>query len=178
MAEFDWNNLENEFKGEYKQYAEDGTYDVVLDSVTEKTTNSGTIIFEFNFQEDDTYKYPKASRVFFKDEKKNFRCFHYRNIMMVLGAPKEKAQKAVETCEGKANREAIADAYAQMFDKLAQKHPTVKLEVSREENGGKTYARGEFADQSIHFSDKKKPAVKQAEVLPTEDDVDDLDVPF
>ena len=116
----------------------------------------------------------------FKDEKKNFRMHHYKEIMKVLGASEENARKAVEVCEGKANREAIADAYTQTFNKLAQKHPTIKLEVGTEVNQGKEYARGEFKDQSVHFSNNKKES-KPAEVVPTdipEDDISLDDIPF
>lgn len=174
----DWNSIDNEYKNDFKPYAEDGKYTVTLDSVTLKTTDSGYMIFDFNFAEDENYKYPKASRFFFKDEKKNFRAFHYRNIMMVLGASKENAQKAVEACESGKNREAVADKYVQAFNRLAQKHPKVEIEVSTEEKGGKSYARGEFHDQSIRFSDKKDDK-KPAEILPTDDEVNsDLDIPF
>lgn len=180
--DFNWNDMEEEFKSDFKPYAEDGNYEVTLDSVTQKTAGTGTIFFEFNFKEDDAVQYPKVSRAFFKDEKKKFRAFHYRNIMMVLGASKENAQKAVESCEGKANREAIAETYVQAFNRLAQKHPTVKLEVTTEANNGKNYARGEFADPTIHFSNNKKSAAKADDVLPTDNeatgDIDIDNIPF
>lgn len=181
MAEtFNWDELDSQFANQFKAYAEEGTYDVKLDSVTQKVAGTGTIFFEFNFEEGEEVKYPKISRAFFKDEKKNFRIHHYKEIMKVLGASEENARKAVEVCEGKANREAIADAYTQTFNKLAQKHPTIKLEVSTEVNQGKEYARGEFKDPSVHFSNNKKES-KPAEVVPTdipEDDIDLSDIPF
>ena len=173
----DWDALDTEFSSDFKPYAADGTYEVKLDSVTKKTANTGTIFFEFNFEEDNECQYPKISRAFFKDEKVKFRIHHYKEIMKVLGATEDNARKAVEVCEGKANREAIADAYAQAFDRLAQKHPKVKLEVSSEENNGKTYARGEFADPSVHFSNKKVEK-KAEDILPTEDEITDGDLPF
>ena len=179
MAEtFDWDSMDNEFKNNFKAYAEDGKYDVKLESVTQKVAGTGTIFFEFNIEEDEEIKYPKISRALFKDEKKKFRAHHYKEIMKVLGASEEAARKAVEVCEGKANREAIADAYTQAFNKLAQKHPTIKLEVSTETNQGKEYARGEFADPSVHFGNGKPKAT--AEVVPEdvpEDDID-LEIPF
>ena len=176
----DWDKLDSEYKSNFKDYAADGYYEVKLDSVTQKTAGTGTIFFEFNFEEGEDVKYPKVSRVLFKDEKKSFRCYHYRNIMMVLGATKEAAQKAVESCEKKANREAIADAYTQMFNRLAQKHPTIALEVTTEINNGKQYAHGEFADKTIHFSNNKSTE-KKGDILPTDNDLSgdvDLDVPF
>ena len=173
----DWNKIEEENKSDFKPYADDGPYEVELDNVTQKTAGTGTIFFEFNFKEDDV-QYPKVSRSLFKDEKMSFRIHHYKEIMKVLGASEDKARKAVEVCEGKPNREAIADAYTETFNRLAQKHPKVKIEVSRDlGSNGKSYARSEFADPSIHFSNNNKTS-KPAEVLPTEDDIDALEIPF
>ena len=173
----DWNKIEEENKSDFKPYADDGTYEAELDNVTQKTAGTGTIFFEFNFKEDDV-QYPKVSRSLFKDEKMSFRIHHYKEIMKVLGASEDKARKAVEVCEGKPNREAIADAYTETFNRLAQKHPKVKIEVSRDlGSNGKSYARSEFADPSIHFSNNNKTS-KPAEVLPTEDDIDALEIPF
>lgn len=179
MADFDWDSIEDEFKGDFKPYAEDGSYEVKLDKVEKKTTGNGKIVFEFYFQEDDDKQYPKASRFFFSDEKKKFRMYHYRNIMMVLGMSKDNAQKAVETCEGKNNDEAITDAYLQTFNRGAQKHPKIKIEVSTEEgSNGKSYARAEFADPSIHFSNNKKSTSSSSDsVLEESDDAsDEIDI--
>jgi len=177
----DWDQIEEENKGGFKPYAPNGVHEAELDSVTQKTAGTGTIFFEFNFEEDDDYQYPKISRALFKDEKKSFRIHHYKEIMRVLGASEDNARKAVEVCEGKANREAIADAYTETFNRLAQKHPKIKLEVTSEANGDKTYARGEFADPSVHFSNKNASS-KPVETVPTDEDVDsdlDLDsIPF
>lgn len=176
------NEAKEEFGSKFKPYAGDGLYEVKLKDVTKKVANTGTIFFEFNFEESDEAQYPKISRALFRDEKQKFRAFHYAQIMMVLGATEETATKAVNACENKANREAVADAYVQMFNRLAQKHPKVKIEVSTEVNNGKEYARGEFADPSVHFSNNSKPATKSVDVLPDEVEVDtdiDLDeVPF
>ena len=174
----DWNKLEEEYKSDFKPYVEDGKYTVVLDSVTQKTTSGGSIVFEFNFQEDENCQYPKISRFLFKDEKKNFRMLHYRNIMMVLGAKKEAAQKAVETCESKANREAIADTYTQTFNRLAQKHPKVELVVTTETNNGKDYAHGEFADKTVRFSNSSNIKQKPADELPSDDEIPLDGIPF
>lgn len=174
-----WEELENNYGGNFKPYIEDGKYDVALKDVTMKTASTGTIFFEFNFEEDENVQYPKVSRAFFKDEKKGFRMVHYRNIMMVLGATKENAQKAVDVCEGKANREAVAEAYTQTFNRLSQKHPKVSLEVSTDVVNGKEYARGEFGDRSVHFSNNKK--TEEKDVVPTdipEGEIDLDEIPF
>lgn len=172
----DWDKIEEENKSNFKGYAPAGDYEVKLESVTQKTAGTGTIFFEFNFEEDDEYQYPKVSRALFKDEKKSFRIHHYKEIMRVLGASEDNARKAVEVCESKANREAIADAYTETFNRLAQKHPKVKLEVTLDDRGDKTYARGEFADPAVHFSNKKTEK-KSDDILPDESEVaDDISI--
>lgn len=187
----DWNKIDEENKKEFKDYVANGDYDVKLDSVVLKTFDNGGMAFKFAFEETDTTKYPEATRSFFSDEKKNFRCYHYRNLMMVLGASKENAQKAVEACEGGKNREAVADKYAQAFNRLAQKHPVVKIEVRdqydrdgkpRVSAKGKTYQESEFKDPSVYFPSNKK-STQSGDILPsdgevTEDDLSNIDLPF
>lgn len=171
MAQFDWDNMQDEFASQYKPYAEDGEYEVVLDNVTEKTAGTGSIFFEFNFQEDENVQFPKVSRALFKDEKVKFRAYHYKEILKVLGVSEENARKAVEACEGKANREAIANAYTQCFNRAAQKHPKVKIEVYTDNRNGKDYAAADFSDKAVHFS-RKNDGQKQGDVVPTEAEVD------
>lgn len=188
----DWTKIDEENKKEFKDYVVNGDYDVKLDSVVLKTFDNGGMAFKFAFEETDTDQYPEATRSFFSDEKKNFRCYHYRNLMMVLGASKENAQKAVEACEGGKNREAIADKYAQAFNRLAQKHPVVKIEVRdqydrdgkpRVSAKGKTYQESEFKDSSVYFPSNKKSA-QSSDILPSDGEVaedGDLDlesIPF
>lgn len=186
----DWDSLEEEFGGDFKPYADYGEYEVKLDNVTLKEFDGGGAIFEFNFEQDE-YQYPKATRSFFRDEKVKFRKFHYCRLMMVLGATKEAAHKAIDTCEKGKNRSAIADAYKQTFNRLAAKHPTVKIEVRPQlKNGatvnnpktGKPYSESEFADPTVHFSNgggKVKEAAK--EEMPTEipeGEIDLSEIPF
>lgn len=189
MSDINWNTIEEENKREFKGYVVNGEYDVKLDSVVLKTFDNGGMAFKFAFEETDTTKYPEVTRSFFSDEKKNFRCYHYRNLMMVLGASKENAQKAVEACEGGKNREAIADKYTQAFNRLAQKHPVVKIEVrdQYDRNGnprvsakGKTYQESEFKDPSVYFPPNKRAEKKADDVLPTDDEVeiDPSELPF
>lgn len=187
-----WDQIDAENKKEFKDYVANGEYDVKLDNVTLKTFDNGGMVFEFMFQDTDNAQYPKATKSFFSDEKKNFRCYHYRNLMMVLGASKENAQKAVEACENGKNREAIADKYTQTFNRLAQKHPMVKIEVRdqydrdgnpRVSDKGKTYQESEFKDPSVYFPSNKKTK-SSGDVLPTDDEVagndevDLSDIPF
>lgn len=185
MADINWGQIDEENKKEFKDYAVNGDYDVKVKEVKLKTFDNGGMVFEFAFEDDDNTQFPAATKAFFKDESKNFRCYHYRNLMMVLGASKENAQKAVEACEGGKNREAIADKYTQAFNRLAQKHPVVKIEVRdqydrdgrpRVSAKGKTYQESEFKDPSVYFPSNKKTA-QSGDIIPSDGEVaEDIDV--
>jgi hypothetical protein len=178
-----WEELDKEMGGDFKNYAEDGKYDVKCDSIEVKEVGTnGSIIMKFGFEDTDV-QYPTADHwLSFKNE--NFRKYHSRNLMMVLGASKENAEKAVDVCEGKGSKENIVKAYEQTFGKLVAKKPTVKIEVYTEAgNNGKDYARAEFADRSVampHGEDNKASADAQSEnsdPLAGAEQVD-LDIPF
>lgn len=183
MAEnWNWDEIDNEYGAKFKPYAKEGVHEVKLDKVEEKTTNSGKHVFEFLFEESEAEQYPKVSRFLFSDEKKKFRGHHYKEILKVLGVAEDAARKAIEMCESKANADAVADAYKQVFNKAAQKHPKIKIEVSTEiGNDGKEYSRGEFADPSVHFSNNKKQD-KSVDTVPGVEEVGEEvnldDIPF
>lgn len=183
----DWDELDKEFEPKFKDYAPEGNYDVKLEEVEKKTLDSGAIVFDFSFAETDEYQYQKASKFFFT-KNVNFRKFHYRNLMMVLGASKENANKAVDACEGKKSDESITEAYLQMFKRLIEKHPTVKIEVrqSYDKNGhprvsskGTKIREAVFSDPSVYFpADKKnEQADDDDSILDTSDDAsDEIDI--
>lgn len=153
----DWDNLDKEMGGNFKNYAEEGKYEVKCNSVEFKEVGTnGSIIMKFGFEEDDN-KYPTADHwCSFKNE--NFRKYHNRNLMMVLGATKDAAQKAVDMCESKGDKGNIVKAYETTFKKLLSKKPTVKIEVYPD---GK-YSKSEFLDKSVsmpHDSEKKQTGI-------------------
>lgn len=156
----DWDSLDNEMGGDFKDYADDGFYTVKCNSIEVKEVGSnGSVIMKFGFEETDKVQYPTADHwLSFKNE--NFRKYHSRNLMMVLGASKENAQKAVDMCEGKAGKDAIVKAYEQAFNKLVAKKPEVDIEVYTERNqsNGKDYARAEFTDRSVAMPHGDAPA--------------------
>ena len=173
----DWTALENEMGGKYKNYAEDGNYEVKCNSIEIKEVGqNGSIVMRFGFEETDV-KFPTADHwLSFKNDK--WRKWHNRCLMMVLGATKDAAQKAVDVCESKDGKEAITKAYEATFKKLLAKKPTVKIEVYTENN----YARADFADRSVSFphGDKKQPEPKEDVLAGAEGvtDEDDLSLPF
>lgn len=147
-----WEELDKEMGGNFKNYATDGKYNVKCNGVEIKEVGSnGSVIMKFGFEEDNV-KYPTADHwLSFKNE--NFRKYHSRNLMMVLGASKDAAQKAVDMCESKSGKDAIVKAYDQTFSKLTSKKPAVEIEVYTE-NG---YARAEFTDRSVAMPHGEEP---------------------
>lgn len=173
----DWAKLEEEMGGNYKNYAEDGNYEVKCNDIEIKEVGeNGSIIMKFKFEDTDV-AFPSADHwLSFKND--NWRKYHNRNLMMVLGATKEAAQKAVDVCESKDEKEKIVKAYEQMFKKLLAKKPTVKIEVYTENS----YARAEFSDRSVAMPHGNEPAKeeKKDDVLAGAEEVDlsDDSVPF
>ena len=162
MATTDWDALESEMGGDFKDFADDGVYKALCNSVEIKEVGSnGNAIMKFGFEETDDVQYPTADHwLTFKEGKDNWRKYHSRNLMMVLGAPKDAAQKAVDMCEGKSGKDAIIKAYEQTFGKLVSKKPEVEIEVytERNQNNGKDYARAEFTDRSVAMPHDNEPA--------------------
>ena len=153
-----WEELDKEMGGNFKNYATDGKYNVKCNGVEIKEVGSnGSVIMKFGFEEGDV-KYPTADHwLSFKNE--NFRKYHSRNLMMVLGAAKDAAQKAVDMCESKSGKDAIVKAYDQTFSKLTSKKPAVEIEVYTE-NG---YARAEFTDRSVAMPHGEEPQKSSTE---------------
>ena len=183
----DWDALENEMGGKYKNFYEDGKYKVKCDDVEIKEVGTnGSVIMKFHFEEGEDGQYPTADHwLSFKNE--SWRKWHSRCLMMVLGATKENAQKAVDMCEGKSGKDSIVKAYEACYKKLLAKKPEVEIEVFTETNSsnGKEYARAEFKDRSVAMphgdeatkEEKNDNPLAGAEEV-SDSDLDLSDVPF
>lgn len=175
----DWKALKDEMGGNFKTYAEDGDYTVKCDSIEIKEVGqNGSIIMKFGFEATDV-QFPTADHwLTFKEGKDNWRKWHNRCLMVVLGASEEAAEKAVDVCEGKSGKENIVKAYEQAYKKLVAKKPEVEIEVYTEND----YARAEFKDRSVAMPHGNEPAKenKGDDVLAGAEEVDlgDSDLPF
>lgn len=177
-----WEDLDKEMGGNFKDFANDGVHKVRCNGVEIKEVGTnGAVVMKFGFEETDNVQYPTADHwLTFKEGKDNWRKYHSRNLMMVLGAPKDAAQKAVDMCESKSGKDAIVKAYDQTFSKLTSKKPAVEIEVYTE-NG---YARAEFTDRSVAMphgeEPQKSPTEAPAEESPLEgaEEIDLGDLPF
>lgn len=175
----DWKALKDEMGGNFKTYAEDGDYKVKCDSIEIKEVGqNGSIIMKFGFEATDV-QFPTADHwLTFKEGKDNWRKWHNRCLMIVLGASEEAAEKAVDVCEGKSGKENIVKAYEQAYKKLVAKKPEVDIEVYTEND----YARAEFKDRSVAMPHGNEPAKesKSDDALTGAEEVDlsDADLPF
>lgn len=182
----DWNALEEEMGGNFKKYYEDGKYTAKCDGVEIKEVGeNGSVIMKFHFEDGKDGQYPTADHwLSFKNE--NWRKWHNRCLMMVLGATKDGAQKAVDVCEGKSGKDNIVKAYDSCYKKLLAKKPEVDIEVFTEPNpsNGKEYARAEFRDKSVampHGEESTKEEKSDdplAGAVDASDEIDLSDVPF
>lgn len=154
----DWKALKDEMGGNFKTYAEDGDYKVKCDSIEIKEVGqNGSIIMKFGFEATDV-QFPTADHwLTFKEGKDNWRKWHNRCLMVVLGASEEAAEKAVDVCEGKSGKENIVKAYEQAYKKLVAKKPEVEIEVYTEND----YARAEFKDRSVNMNNGNKKEDKE-----------------
>ena len=185
MATINWDDVQEKAGGNFKNFYEDGDYTVKCDGVEIKEVGTnGSIIMKFHFEEGKDGQYPTADHwLTFKEGKDNWRQWHNKCLMQVLGATEDAAKKGVEMAESKGDKDNIVKGYEACYKKLLAKKPEVKIEVFTEFNptSGKEYARAEFKDRSVampHGNDAKlKNDVEQAQ-LDGAEEIDLTDVPF
>lgn len=176
-----WSEAEEKAGNQFKDYAPSGVYKVKVVSVDHHVAGEkGSIAQDFKFAEDEAYQYPKVTHwLSFNND--NWRFIHNRSLMILFGATKEQAQKAIETCEGKSKKEDIIKAYQQTYERLLAKKPEVEIEVWPD---GK-YSRADFTASSVRMSHpddepyEKKDSTD--EILDSAEEVKldaDLDIPF
>ena len=173
----DWKSLKEEMSGNFKDFAKDGKYTVKCDSVEIKEVGSnGSVIMKFHFEDQDGEQFPTADHwLSFKNE--NWRKWHNRCLMVVLGASGENAEKAVDMAENKEGKDNIIKGYSTCYKKLLAKKPEVEIEVFTVDK----YSRAEFTDRTVAMphGDEKKTETQEdvlagAEEITDESDLGDL----
>lgn len=170
----DWEALEKKMGGNHKNYAADGKYEVKCNSIEIKEVGqNGSLVMKFGFEDTDV-AFPTADHwLSFKND--SWRKWHNRCLMMVLGATKDAAQKAVDVCESKDGKDNIVKAYEATYKKLLAKKPAVKVEVYTENN----YARAEFLDRSVampHGNEKQAESKDDDVLAGAEEMTDEVDL--
>lgn len=173
MASINWDDIEEQYGSQYKDYAEDGVYKVKCDGVEIKDAGTkGNKVVKFHFEDTDDFQFPTADHWMVK-EKSGWRIKHMKDLFVALGATEEKAKKCCELAEAKDDFEYAAKAYAKGFETLLAKKPEVEIEVYTD---GK-YARAEFTNRSVAMrrdNDKKDEPMSGAEEV----DLSDVGLPF
>lgn len=168
----DWGKLKEEQGPKFKPYAADGKYKAKVASVEfREVGTNGSVACEVKFEEQEEFQFPKATHwLSFKNE--NWRKWHFKCLLETLGVATANAEKAIDACESKTDKAAKVKAYQQTFEKAANRHQEVDIEVFTElnESNGKEYARAEFLDQNVAMPHGNAPA-KAQDVLPEVDDI-------
>lgn len=168
-----WDEIEEQYGSQYKDYAEDGVYKVKCDGVEIKDAGTkGNKVVKFHFEETDDVQFPTADHWMVKD-KDGWRIKHMKDLFIALGATEDKAKKACELAESKNDFEYAAKAYQKGFETLLAKKPEVEIEVYTD---GK-YARAEFTDRTVAMrrdNDKKDDVIADADEISLDAD----EIPF
>lgn len=176
MAGIDWDEIEEKYGNQFKDYAEDGTYKVKCDGVEVKDAGTnGNKIVKFHFEETDDFQFPTADH-WLSVKNKGWRIKHMKDLFVALGSTEDKAKKCCELAESKDDFEYAAKAYAKGFETLLAKKPEIEIEVYTE---GK-YARAEFTNRTVAMrrdSDKKEEPLAGAEEV-GEEEIDLSEMPF
>lgn len=176
----DWNSVQENAGGNYKNFYADGDYTAKCDGIEIKEVgDKGSVIMKFHFEETNEAQYPTADHwLSFKND--NWRIWHNKCLMEVLGATEDNAKKAVEVCESKEGKANKMKAYESAFKKLTAKKPEVSIEVYTENS----YARAEFKDRRVAMPHGDEPAKedKGGDLLSmgeeASEDIDLSDMPF
>lgn len=179
MATINWEEIEKEMGGNHKSYVKDGDYTVKCDSIEIKEVGqNGSVIMKFGFEDINGQACPTADHwLTFKNA--NWRRWHNKCLMEVLGATTDAAKKAVEMAEKSDKKEDIVKGYGTRYKELLAKKPEVEIEVYTDDKG---YARAEFKDRSVampHDTGDKKATKKEAESpLDGAEQIEEDDLPF
>lgn len=180
MSLCNWDEADKAHTGNnYKSYAENGNYEVKLAKVSVvDQENWKAPAIQFEWEEDDERKYPKSPRHFLSLTNTNYTGYHTRALLIQLGVSKETAQGWLDKLDI-SDRAKFVKSLQAIFDRVAEKHPTVKVVVRPQMRDGKPilsangfpYGETEFADSSCMLRQvtETKPAETEAVA---EEDVD------
>lgn len=180
-----WNELNDKYGNKYKDYAPEGEFETKVASVESiESSQKKTPGLQFKFEDNNEYSFPKFGTthwISFKNE--GWRKHHFKELMKVLGATEDQAEKGIDVCEGKGDEKAIVKAYADAFTRLVSKHPSVLVAVFKRTPEDK-YCTCDFADRSVRMS---RPDVEPETTVDTDaplndaepaDDIDLDSLPF
>lgn len=176
MAKIDWEVARQMAGNNFKDYAPSGVYTVKVEGIViHEVGTNGSVAQDFKFAETDQYQFPKATHwLSFKND--NWRVWHNKCLMELLGASEDAAKKAVETAEDKSSKEDKIKAYTAIYERLLAKKPEVEIEVWQD---GK-YGRADFTNTAVRMSrPEQQPQQTEVADLGGAQEVSlDIDLPF
>lgn len=125
----DWDAVEKETGGNYKNYAPEGRHNVTLDGVeVHEVGSKGNYAVDLHFEETDTMQYQKATYWISKD-KRNWRIKSMKDLITVLSGNEENAKKVCEMAESKGSFDYAVAGYEKALKTLAAKKIKTEIEV-------------------------------------------------
>lgn len=159
----DWVKVEEDNKGDYKDFAPEGIHKTKIKEVVLKEANTGSKGIEFRLADNKDYAFPKYGAVAWVSLKNDsWRIHHMKELFVVLGFTEEQARKAVEQCEAKEDK--LAEAYFDMFKKALPKAKEVEVDVFYK-NEGDQYTTWDFSSNKVRMNRPGKKEEKKEDVL-------------
>lgn len=187
--DWDWDSIKNDAGGQFSPLAQPGFHTAKLDMVDVRETKNAqgntSYWLDLIFADEGT-AFPKISHpISFKNPKGSWRKWHYMLMLKELGISEEKAKQAIQNIETKSGTANIVAAYHATFNRAAQKHPSVEIEVFESDNlnpkTGRPYLRADFKNPALAFGRDTKPApAKEESILDSGDEItlDDGELDF
>ena len=179
MANIDWDKVESDNMGNYKDYAPEGNHKTKVEGVELREASTGTKGIRFILADNKEYAFPKYGAIAWLSTKNDsWRQHHMKELFVVLGFTEEQARKAVEQCEDK---EDMAKAYLSMFEKALPKSKEVEVSVYRVHEDDQ-YTTWDFTSKKVRMGypekeeEKKEDDILAGAVELKEEDA--LDMPF
>ena len=184
MAEaINWDEVEKETGGKFKNYAPEGRHNVTLNEVTVHEVGSkGNYAVDLQFEESDEFQFQKATYWISKD-KRNWRIKSMKDLLTVLSGNEDNAKKVCEMAESKGSFDYAVAAYEKALKTLAAKKVKTEIEVyfsGSYSQKGTPINNATLTDPRVYNKNIKKEAsdpLAGAEEI-TLDKADSLEMPF
>lgn len=129
MFSIDWDAVDQETSGKFKNFAPEGRFKVKLAEVDiHEAGTKGHYAVDLKFEEAPDMQFQKATYWISKD-KRNWRIKSMKDLLSVLSGNEENAKKACELAESKDSFDYAVAAYEKALKTLANKKVATEIEV-------------------------------------------------
>lgn len=181
----DWGEIDKKSNSQnFKSYAPNGEYKVKLDhvEVRDKDTWKSPAL-EFHWAESSDYKFPKSVTHWLSIPNPTWRARHNRDILMLFGVEKAKAEELVEAAEKDQDRLKLIKAYESLYKRIAERGAEVEITVhdQYDRNGnlvksanGTVYGESDFKSSGVRMAIPPKTASSPADAAEEALDLDSI----